>query len=184
MPDTSIDSLSLRTAELRSEMQDLSKLADSFGTKLVGAFAGAIIHGRNLSDVMKGLVLSLSQSALTAALKPLGNLVGGMFGSLFAHAKGNVVNAGQITPFASGGIVNSPVLFPMRGGTGLMGEAGPEAIMPLARGSDGKLGVRGGGGGSHVTINISTPDVQSFRASQSQIAAMMSRAVSRGQRNM
>lgn len=184
MPDNSLDTLSLRTSELRSEMQDLSKLADSFGTKLVGAFAGAIIHGRNLSDVMKGLVLSLSQSALTAALKPLGNLVGGMFGNLFANAKGNVVSAGQIMPFASGGIVNSPVLFPMRGGTGLMGETGPEAIMPLARGSDGKLGVRGGGGGTNVTINISTPDVQSFRQSQSQIAAMMSRAVSRGQRNM
>ena len=184
MPDTSFDTLSLRTTELRNEMQDLSKLADSFGTKLVGAFASAIIHGKSLSDVMKGLVLSLSQSALTAALKPLGNLVGGLFSNLFASAKGNVVSAGQIMPFASGGIVNSPVLFPMRGGTGLMGEAGPEAIMPLARGSDGKLGVRGGGGGTNVTINISTPDVQSFRQSQSQIAAMMSRAVSRGQRNM
>ena len=183
MPDNSLDTLSLRTTELRSEMQDLSKLADSFGSKLVGAFAGAIIHGRNLSDVMKGLVLSLSQSALSAALKPLGNLVGGMFGNLFAHSRGNVISNGQVTPFASGGIVNSPVLFPMRGGTGLMGEAGPEAIMPLARGSDGKLGVRGGGG-TQVTINISTPDVQSFRGSQSQIAAMMSRAVSRGQRNL
>ena len=184
MPDTSLDTLSLRTSELRAEMQSLSKLADSFGTKLVGAFAGAIIHGRNLSDVMKGLVLSLSQSALSAALKPLGNLVGGMFGSLFANAKGNVLSSGQITPFASGGIVNSPVLFPMRGGTGLMDEAGPEAIMPLARGRDGKLGVRGPGAAAHVTINISTPDVQGFRQSQSQIAAMMHRAVSRGQRNL
>lgn len=181
MNDTS---LSLRSAELRSEMQDLAKLADSFGAKLVGAFAGAIIHGKNLSDIMKGLVLSLSQSALTAALKPLGNLVGGLFGSLFANAKGNVISGGQITPFAAGGIVNSPVLFPMRGGTGLMGEAGPEAIMPLARGADGKLGVRGGGGGTNVTINISTPDVQSFQQSQSQIAAMMNRALMRGQRNL
>ena len=86
-------------------------------------------------------------------------------------------------PFANGGIVNSPVLFPLRGGTGLMGEAGPEAIMPLARGSDGKLGVRGGGHGQHVTINISTPDVQSFRQSQGQIAAQMSRMLARGQRN-
>ncbi len=98
---------------------------------------------------------------------------------LFANAKGNV-----ITPFANGGIVNSPVLFPMRGGTGLMGEAGPEAIMPLSRGSDGKLGVRMGGGGSaSVTVNISTPDAQSFRQSQSQVAAMVARAVERGQRN-
>ena len=183
MPDT-VDTLSLRTAELRAEMQDLSKLADSFGSKLVGAFASAIIHGKSLSDVVKGLVLSLSQTALSAALKPLGNLVGNMFGILFANAKGNVVQSGQITPFAEGGIVNSPVLFPMRGGTGLMGEAGPEAIMPLARGSDGKLGVRGAGGSTHVTVNITTPDIHGFKQSQSQIAAMMSKAVSRGQRNL
>lgn len=179
------DELSLRTNELRSEMQDLSKLADSFSNKLVGAFAGAIIHGRNLSDVMKGLVLSLSQTALSAALKPVGNLLGNLFSNALANANGNVISAGRVTPFASGGIVNSPVLFPMRGGAGVMGEAGPEAIMPLARGADGKLGVRTTGGGTtHVTVNISTPDVQGFRQSQSQIAAMMNRAVSRGQRNL
>ncbi len=181
---TTLDTLSLRTQDLRAEMQDLSKLADSFGSKLVGAFAGAIIHGRNLSDVMKGLVLSLSQTALSSALKPLSGLVGNLFGGLFANARGNVMSNGRIVPFADGGIVNSPVLFPMRGGTGLMGEAGPEAIMPLARGADGKLGVRGGGGTSHVTVNISTPDLQSFQQSQSQIAAMMNRAISRGQRNL
>ena len=71
----------------------------------------------------------------------------------------------------------------MNGGTGLMGEAGPEAIMPLARGADGTLGVRGGGG-MNVTVNISTPDVQGFAQSQNQVAAMVSRALTRAQRNM
>ena len=73
----------------------------------------------------------------------------------------------------------------MRGGAGLMGEAGPEAIMPLRRGPDGKLGVAaaGGGGGVHVTFNIQTPDVAGFQRSQSQIAAQMSRVLARGERN-
>ena len=77
-------------------------------------------------------------------------------------------------------------MFPLRGGTGLMGEAGPEAIVPLARAANGKLGVRmaGGGGGGNITINISTPDVQGFKQSQGQVAAMVSRAVARGQRNL
>jgi phage-related minor tail protein len=187
MPETtqqSLDALSLRTQDLRTEMQDLSKLADSFGNKLVGAFAGAIIHGRGLSDIVRGLVLSLSQTALSAALKPLGNLVGDLFSGLSKNANGNVMNQGRIMPFADGGVVNSPVLFPMRGGTGLMGEAGPEAIIPLARGRDGKLGVRGGGNSTHVTVNISTPDIQSFRQSHTQIAAMMNQALQRGQRNL
>ena len=98
---------------------------------------------------------------------------------------GNVIAGGRIQPFASGGIVNSPVLFPLRGGMGLMGEAGPEAIMPLARGRDGRLGVRmAGQGGANITVNISTPDAESFRQSQGQVAALVARAVARGQRNM
>jgi lambda family phage tail tape measure protein len=82
---------------------------------------------------------------------------GGMWGSLAKmlipapSAKGNVFSGGNIVPFASGGIVTRPTIFPMaKGGVGLMGEAGPEAIMPLKRGRNGKLGVEGGGG-----INIS-----------------------------
>ncbi|MCC7482636.1 MAG: phage tail tape measure protein [Hyphomicrobiales bacterium] len=171
-----VNTLSLETERLRSEMAGLNRLADSFGQTMVRAFAGAIIHGRKLSDVLKGLALSLAGQALSSALKPLG----GLLGNIFASAKGNVV-----TPFAQGGIVNSPTLFPLRGGAGLMGEAGAEAIMPLARGRDGKLGVAVGGGQAvNVTVNISTPDAASLRQSQSQIASVITRAVARGQRNL
>jgi phage-related minor tail protein len=66
-----------------------------------------------------------------------------------------------------------------------MGEAGPEAIMPLARGADGRLGVQSGGGGRPVTVtvNVTTQDAKSFERSQSQIAAQMARALARGERN-
>ena len=66
-----------------------------------------------------------------------------------------------------------------------MGEAGPEAIMPLTRGPDGRLGVQAQSGGRPVSIvmNISTPDVSGFQRSQSQIAAQMGRALARGDRN-
>jgi phage-related minor tail protein len=59
-----------------------------------------------------------------------------------ANANGNVFIGGNVIPFARGGVVNSPTYFPMsRGNVGLMGEAGPEAIMPLRRGPNGQLGV-------------------------------------------
>jgi phage-related minor tail protein len=57
--------------------------------------------------------------------------------------------------FARGGIVNGPRLFPMANGMGLMGEAGPEAIMPLKRGPGGRLGVESSGGGAYnITVNV------------------------------
>lgn len=170
-----IDRLAGSAEALRGQMQELDQLAESVGTRLVTGIASAVVQGRNLSDVMRSMVLSLSRMALSAALKPLGSLLGGLTGGLLKNADGNV--------FADGGVVNAPTLFGMKGGLGLMGEAGPEAVMPLARGADGKLGVRGGGGVS-VTVNIQTTDVAGFQRSQGQVAAMIARAVARGQRNL
>jgi hypothetical protein len=79
------------------------------------------------------------------------------FGGFTPVAKGGVFNAGNITPFARGGIVNRPTMFPLaNGGTGLMGEAGAEAVVPLARDRLGRLGVRndGGGGGDGTVVQI------------------------------
>jgi phage-related minor tail protein len=83
-------------------------------------------------------------------------------------ADGGVFSGGsQVKAFANGGIVGGPTYFPMSGGqTGLMGEAGPEAIMPLKRGKDGKLGVEAQGGGNitvNQTINVSTGVQQTVR---------------------
>jgi phage-related minor tail protein len=164
------DRLGLETETLKAQMSDLDRMAESLGNRLVTAFSGAAVQGRNLQDVLRGLALSLSRMALGQALRPLGNLIGS--------------GIGKVMPFADGGIVNSPVLFPMGGATGLMGEAGPEAIMPLARGPDGKLGVRGGQGQVNVTVNIATQDAASFQRSQSQVAALIARAAARGQRNL
>ena len=180
-----LDTLTQRAADLRNEMQGLNSLADTFGNKLVTSFSSAVVHGKSLSDTVRSMLQSLAQTALSSALKPLSESIGTLFKGLLPNASGNAFSGGGLLPFADGGVVNSPTLFGMQGGLGLMGEAGPEAIMPLARGADGSLGVRsGGGGGANITINIQTPDVQSFSQSQNQIAAMVSRALSRGNRNM
>jgi phage-related minor tail protein len=102
-------------------------------------------------------------------------------------ALGGVVSRGQVVPFADGGVVAAPAYFPLGRGLGLMGERGAEAIMPLARGPDGRLGVRAAGGAERpmsVTVNIATPDADSFRRSEAQVAAALARAVSRGRRGL
>ena len=179
-------SIDLDTSDLRAELNNLNGLGQRFGQTMVRSFAGAITSGRKFSDVLRSLALSLSRQALSAAIRPLGNALGGLFGNLLGSASGNAFSQGRLKPFANGGIVNSPTLFPLRGATGLMGEAGPEAVLPLARGPDGRLGVQAGNGGSriNITMNISSPDVAGFQQSQSQIAATMLRAIERGNRNL
>jgi len=172
--------------------QDVATLDRGISRGLRKAIKGAVLDGDSLSNSLRSLANSMVNTAFNAAVKPVTDQVGGLLsqgvgsliGSLFPFEKGASFSQGRVQPFASGGVVNGPVTFPMRGGTGLMGEAGPEAIMPLARGADGKLGVRGANGGNvSVVMNITTPDVDGFRRSQGQVAAQLGRAIGRGQRN-
>ncbi|MCH8951366.1 MAG: phage tail tape measure protein [Proteobacteria bacterium] len=165
------------------------RLSRSLGTSLRSAFDRAVFGGGKLSEVMRGLARDVAGRSLNAALRPVQNALGsslnGLVGSLmsaFSFAQGGAFSAGRVRAFARGGIVDGPTLFPMRGGAGLMGEAGPEAVMPLTRGPDGRLGIAASGGsaGPVVTINITTPDIEGFQRSRGQIAAQLARAVSRG----
>ncbi len=79
---------------------------------------------------------------------------GTQIGAPTPSAKGNIFSGQGIHAFAKGGIVDSPTLFPFAKGTGLMGEAGPEAIMPLARNSNGELGVKSQGGNKAPIVNV------------------------------
>ena len=79
--------------------------------------------------------------------------------SVLNNANGNVFAKNKIVPYAMGGIVNKPTLFQYANGGsgrfGLMGEAGAEAIMPLRRGANGKLGVEASGGAmGNITVNV------------------------------
>lgn len=184
-------------AAMRSTMlytsREVASLSFSIGGGLRKAFDGLAFDGMKLSDALKTVAESMINAAYNTAMRPVQNGLGevlatsvnGLVSGILPFAKGGSFSQGRVLPFAKGGVVSSPTSFAMRGGTGSMGEAGPEAIMPLARGPDGSLGVRAGGGGQpvQVVMNIATPDVAGFQRSQSQIAAQMGRALSRGQRN-
>ena len=173
--------------------QEVGALTSGFSGGLRRAFDGVVFDGMRLSDALKGLAKSMADTVINTAMKPVQNAIGGflangvnaLLSNAMPFAKGGVFSQGQVMPFAKGGVVSQPTGFSMRGGAGLMGEAGPEAIMPLARGADGRLGVAASGSARPVTVvmNISTPDVQGFQRSQSQIAAQAMRALARGQRN-
>lgn len=160
--------------QLSAIFDDLEARSRSFGSALTHALKGAVADGKGLESVLRGLALRMSDIALSVGLKPLEGLLTSGLSSVLGGA----------TPFAKGGVVSSPTYFGSGGGLGLMGEAGAEAIMPLKRGPDGALGVAAEGGGARIVFNVTTPDAASFRKSEGQIAAMLTRAVGRGQRSL
>lgn len=182
------DTLSLRT-------NDLASGANAFSRAMTGAFTASVVGGKQFDDVLRSLTLRLSNLAVRLAFKPLESSISSGISSLISGFSGGGSEAaainrlkmasGGVKPFASGGVIGTPTYFPMMdGGVGLAGEAGPEAIMPLKRGPDGRLGVAGAGGGNSVTIQIATPDLDSFRRSENYITGQIARAVSRGQRGL
>ena len=107
------------------------------------------ISFRNLANsIISDMVRIAIQQTIT---RPFTNFITGLFG----NADGNAFVDGKVEKYAYGGVVNRPTLFPMANGMGLMGEAGAEAILPLRRGSNGKLGVQASGGGvGNIVVNV------------------------------
>jgi phage-related minor tail protein len=194
---STLDGLSLKT-------KDLTASASGFARAMTQAFSASVTGGKQFDDVLKSLALRISDLALRLAFKPLEKSLASGISSLLsgltgvggsAATKTEAVSggaasasltaaAGAIKPFAAGGVIGTPTYFPLsNGGVGLAGEAGPEAIMPLRRGPDGRLGIAGGGG-NIINVQISTPDLDNFRRSESYITGQIARAVARGQRSL
>lgn len=166
----------------------LTRSVTTFANAMSKAFAQATTGGKQFDDVLKQLALKLSNLAVTQAFKPVGKSIGDLLGGVSSGTNDVSLAAkmGAIKPFASGGVIGAPTYFPLSpGGVGLAGEAGPEAIMPLQRGADGRLGVAmQGGAAATVNVQIATSDAGSFRRSEAYVTGQIARAVARGQRGM
>ncbi len=123
------------------------QMTDTIATGLTNAITGLIDGTKTLGESLSGILKQLGSMFLQFGMQSL-------VGSIFPSAYGNVVANNKIVPFAYGGVVNKPTLFPMANGAGLMGEAGPEAIMPLRRTASGRLGVESSGGVGNVVVNV------------------------------
>ena len=148
------------------EIEQMNKRAQQ---SAADAFTAFVTGSKSANDAAKDLLVTLAQMLANRAFTQLADrFMPGLFsafapvGAGGASAQGNVFGGGSIVPFARGGVVDGPTMFPMAGGrNGLMGEVGPEAIMPLTRTASGDLGVHvtgargsGGSGSGGGTIEI------------------------------
>jgi len=187
--------LSALLGGLQANTNNLASSANSFANAMTKAFTQATAGGKQFDTVLQSLALRVSGLAVAQAFKPvaagltsaltggLNQLLGGLLGT---NAASLTFATGGIKPFAAGGVVGTPSYFPLStGGIGLAGEAGPEAIMPLTRGSDGRLGVAmsGASQAGNISVQIVSPDPGSFRRSEAYITGQIARAVARGQRS-
>ena len=152
----------LRIEEERKRMNDL--VTDSMENGLMAMADGTKTVSAAFRDMAREIIAELYRILV---VQQMVNAAKSFFGLPFADG-GAFSGGSQIQAYADGGVVGSPTYFGMSGGkTGLMGEAGPEAIMPLKRGANGKLGVQVEGNGGGVTINqninISTGVQQTVR---------------------
>jgi hypothetical protein len=184
--------------QVRKTLLDLSNtIASSFSDSFMSIVDGT----SSVKDAFRSMALDIVKHlykvlVMQQMINSIGGAMGGSSNAIvkaiggglesYKAADGAAFSGGNVIPFASGGVVGSPTYFGMGGGqTGLMGEAGPEAIMPLKRGPDGKLGVATTSNSQSVTvvqnINVSTGVQQTVRAEvmglMPQIAAASKAAV-------
>ena len=197
------DELAKMFEQLKASMGEAKTPLESYAAKIldvttqienatVNAFQGMedalvdfVMTGKlNFADFARSVIADLTRIAIRSAIiAPLGKafgLPGFAKGAVIENAKGNVFAQNKVVPFAYGGVVNRPTLFPMRDGMGLMGEAGAEAIMPLKRTRQGRLGVEASGGGGNivnVTVNASGTSADGNTMKANQLGKMIGTAI-------
>ena len=131
----------------------------------------------SFADLTRSILADMARIAIRQAMLNLGKSIF----PFLRNADGNAFAANGVVPYRKGGVVNSPTYFKYGGSNlGIMGEAGPEAIMPLKRGRGGKLGVIAqGGGGANITVNVdaSGSSVEGDETTGRQLGEMIASAI-------
>jgi hypothetical protein len=135
---TGLTDIAMGTKNTATAFQDMSKL-------IIRAIEEMIVKLLIIQPLMRSLQGALGSGISIPGFNPIAGITG--------SANGNAFDGGNVIPFARGGVIDGPMMAPMA----LMGEAGPEAIVPLRRGPDGNLGImqQGNAGGAvNAPVNI------------------------------
>ena len=168
--------------KLDEEKQRQEDLANSIGSSFETALMSIVDGTKSVEDAFRTMAIEVIKELYRVlVVQKMVNAAKMAFG----FADGGVIHNGSVVPYASGGVVGGPTYFPMSGGrTGLMGEAGPEAIMPLKRGKGGKLGVEVSGDTKptviHQNFNFSANGDESVKRMIAQAAPQIAKMTEKG----
>lgn len=167
---TAVEETTKATVELNKATDKykitLDQIKDTLADQMTSAIEGLIDGTQSLSQSLSGLLRTFASMFLRSG-------VGSLVSQIFPSAKGNVFAQNGIVPYAKGGYIGRPTL-------SLMGEAGPEAVLPLRRGRGGRLGVETSGGSvGNVTVNVdaSGSAVEGDTRQAAQLGKMLGAAV-------
>lgn len=129
------------TENIKESFDDMTEFAKQAARNIQNAFADFLFDPfeKGLKGMLEGFLTAMRRMMANIMAKQVLTAIG--LGPLL-EAHGDVFSGGRVMPMARGAVVNMPTLFPMQRGMGLMGEAGPEAVLPLKRTSGGDLGVK------------------------------------------
>lgn len=148
------------------------------------AITGEQSFGEMTASILADIAKMILQMTIMNALKSAFGGSGGLLAGVFGNAQGNAFQGGNVIPFARGGVVSEPTIFPMAQGIGLMGESGPEAILPLSRDPAGNLGVKSQGA-QNIVVNINgVTDFGSFQRNQAQVTNSIQGQFAMANRNL
>jgi hypothetical protein len=139
-------------AKEQYRIEQMSQLMDTVSGHIESAFMSFVDGSKSVEDAFKSMLRNIILAVYQQEVaKPAANAISNVISAIF-KADGGAFNKG-VEFYANGGVVGSPTMFGHSGGLGVMGEAGPEAIMPLKRGKNGKLGVQMEGSSQPVVVN-------------------------------
>ena len=150
-----IDQYSKIESELEKQAQKQKDFADNIANSFGDAFTSMADGTKTVKDAFRDMARDIIKQLyqILVVEQMVASISGAIRGAMGGSPMQGPMPSGNTIPYANGGVVGSPTTFPMSGGkTGLMGEAGPEAIMPLKRGANGKLGVQMEGGATTTVV--------------------------------